>query len=309
MAIQDQDDPPHGGRGHVHRRAARPGRADGRAGRRRRPHRLELDARLLGADDHAVDPRRPRGLHAGRRRGRRGRRRDRDPHQGHRGHLDGDSSGNDQAMEGRFNGDPYCAAVCPGCGVEWPETRLEGIGETAVRCAACGADARRSRSPTATRSRSTGAARRDRRRRRARRSSPATPRAPPRCRTTRSQNPILTFAPHDIVGLVTRMRPFLGQLRHVAVDDDPRLPQRGRLRRLPGRRAAHASRSTRRSCSSTRPTATWTSTPSAPARSSSARSRSRAAASTSATCTRCRATARSPATPPTSRARSRCRSR
>ena len=32
-------------------------------------------------------------------------------------------------------------AVCPGCGAEWPETRLEGIGETAVRCAACGADA------------------------------------------------------------------------------------------------------------------------------------------------------------------------
>ena len=44
-------------------------------------------------------------------------------------------------MEGRFNGDPYCAAVCAGCGAEWPETRLEGIGETAVRCVACGADA------------------------------------------------------------------------------------------------------------------------------------------------------------------------
>ena len=51
------------------------------------------------------------------------------------------SSGNDQAMEGRFNGDPYCAAVCPGCGAEWPETRIEGIGETAIRCTACGADA------------------------------------------------------------------------------------------------------------------------------------------------------------------------
>src|SRR4030095_16743558 len=25
------------------------------------------------------------------------------------------SSGNDQPMEGRFNGDPYCAPVCPGC--------------------------------------------------------------------------------------------------------------------------------------------------------------------------------------------------
>src|SRR5215208_219578 len=50
------------------------------------------------------------------------------------------ASGNDQPMEGRFNGDPYCAAVCPGCGTEWPETRLAGIGEEAVRCASCGAD-------------------------------------------------------------------------------------------------------------------------------------------------------------------------
>src|SRR3954454_22944552 len=43
-------------------------------------------------------------------------------------------SGNDQPMEGRFNGDPYCAPVCPRCATEWPETRLEGIGSTAVRC-------------------------------------------------------------------------------------------------------------------------------------------------------------------------------
>src|SRR3954471_6897918 len=33
------------------------------------------------------------------------------------------SSGNDQPMEGRFNGDPYCAPVCPDCGTEWPQTR------------------------------------------------------------------------------------------------------------------------------------------------------------------------------------------
>src|SRR3954466_13366329 len=51
------------------------------------------------------------------------------------------ASGNDQPMEGRFNGDPYCAPVCPGCGTEWPETRVEGIGPEAIRCAACGADA------------------------------------------------------------------------------------------------------------------------------------------------------------------------
>jgi len=51
------------------------------------------------------------------------------------------ASGNDVSPEGSFNGDPYCAPVCPGCGAEWPETRLEGIGQEAVRCASCGADA------------------------------------------------------------------------------------------------------------------------------------------------------------------------
>ncbi|MEA2445213.1 MAG: formamidase, partial [Thermoleophilales bacterium] len=42
------------------------------------------------------------------------------------------ASGNDQPMEGRFNGDPFCAPVCAECGTEWPETRLEGIGPEAV---------------------------------------------------------------------------------------------------------------------------------------------------------------------------------
>src|SRR3954470_14447811 len=51
------------------------------------------------------------------------------------------SSGHDRIIEGRFNGDPYCAKVCPGCGREAEPTVLEGIGEDAVRCAACGAPA------------------------------------------------------------------------------------------------------------------------------------------------------------------------
>src|SRR3954467_6586672 len=121
------------------------------------------------------------------------------------------SSGNDQAMEGRFNGDPYCAAVCPGCGAEWPETHVEGIGPTAIRCNHCGADA----SPfTFTNGYtlafdghlglSVGADRANEIARDA-----AEHAALP---DNSAQNPILTFAPHDIVGLVTRMRPFLGQL-------------------------------------------------------------------------------------------------
>jgi acetamidase/formamidase len=123
------------------------------------------------------------------------------------------ASGNDQAMEGRFNGDPYCAAVCAECGTEWPETRLEGIGEGAVRCAACGADAtpftftngytiafdaRRRVGVTLPREQAEALAR-----------DAARAAALPEHSV---QNPILTFAPHDIVGLATRMRPFLGQL-------------------------------------------------------------------------------------------------
>ena len=50
------------------------------------------------------------------------------------------ASGNDRPMEGRFNGDPYCAPVCPECGDEWPQTRIEGIGPTSRW---------RARSPTA----------------------------------------------------------------------------------------------------------------------------------------------------------------
>lgn len=123
------------------------------------------------------------------------------------------ASGNDQPMEGRFNGDPYCAAICPGCGTEWPETRLEGIGQTAVRCASCGADCApftftngytiafdegRNVGVTLPRARAEELARDATR-------AAALP-------DNSAQNPILTFAPHDIVALATRVRPFLGQI-------------------------------------------------------------------------------------------------
>jgi formamidase len=123
------------------------------------------------------------------------------------------SSGNDQPMEGRFNGDPYCAPVCPGCGTEWPQSRLEGIGPTAVRCVQCGAncapftftngytmafDERRETGLTVSQERAEDFAR-----------DAARVAALP---DGSVQNPILTFAPHDIIGLATRLRPFLGQI-------------------------------------------------------------------------------------------------
>src|SRR4051794_11293004 len=123
------------------------------------------------------------------------------------------ASGNDQPMEGRFNGDPYCAAVCPGCGTEWPQTRLEGTGPEAVRCASCGADCspftftngytlafdeRRSLGVTVDGARAEEFAR----------DAPRVAALP----DNSAQNPILTFKPHDLVGLATRLRPFLGQI-------------------------------------------------------------------------------------------------
>jgi acetamidase/formamidase len=123
------------------------------------------------------------------------------------------ASGNDQPMEGRFNGDPYCAPVCPGCGTEWPETRLEGIGPEAVRCANCGADATPftftngytiAFDPTHSVGVTVGGgAAAD-----IAREAPRMAQLPDNSR----QHSILTFAPHDIVGMATRLRPFLGQL-------------------------------------------------------------------------------------------------
>jgi formamidase len=116
-------------------------------------------------------------------------------------------------MEGRFNGDPYCAPVCPGCGAEWPETRVDGIGPAAIRCVNCGADATpftftngytmafdelHSIGLTVPREAAEGFAMQSKR-------FAALP-------DNSTQNPILIFAPHDIVALATRLRPFMGQL-------------------------------------------------------------------------------------------------
>jgi formamidase len=123
------------------------------------------------------------------------------------------ASGNDVSPEGSFNGDPYCAAVCPGCGTEYPETRLEGIGQESVRCANCGADA----TPFKFTSGYTIAfdhghamgvtVGRESAERIAHEASryAALP-------ENSVQNPILAFAPHDLVGLAARLRPFMGQL-------------------------------------------------------------------------------------------------
>ena len=123
------------------------------------------------------------------------------------------ASGHDTVMDGRFNGDPYCVPVCANCGAEWPETRVDGIGPESIRCAACGADATpftfahgytiafdptHSVGVTVDRGEAVKFA-----------EDAARMAALP---DNSVQHPILLFAPSDMVGVVARMRPFLGQL-------------------------------------------------------------------------------------------------
>jgi acetamidase/formamidase len=132
------------------------------------------------------------------------------------------SSGNDRTIEGRFNGDPYCAKVCPSCGAEDEETVVEGIGEDAVRCANCGAAA----APFAFTNGYTMAFDDARRLGVTVGSEQAEDFAhdaahaaalPPNS----VQNPILLFAPSNLVGVVARMRPFMGQLGTMPAIDLP----------------------------------------------------------------------------------------
>ena len=121
------------------------------------------------------------------------------------------ASGNDQPMEGRFNGDPYCAPLCPGCGAEWPETRVEGIGEYhPLRAVRRGVHAVHLHQRLHDRVRRGARGRRHAARRAEELARDAARAAALPDNST--QNPILTFAPHDLVGLATRMRPFLGQI-------------------------------------------------------------------------------------------------
>ncbi len=123
------------------------------------------------------------------------------------------ASGNDTFMAGRFLGDPYVAGKCPGCGTLYPATHTEGIGQTAVRCDNCGADAapfnftngytvafdaQRSLGVTLNQEAAESIA-----------WQASEYAALP---DNSVQNPILTFAPHDLVGIVARLRPFMGQL-------------------------------------------------------------------------------------------------
>jgi len=123
------------------------------------------------------------------------------------------ASGTDVAMAGRFDGDPFVAPRCPECGTLNPETKLVGTGCGAIQCAHCGAettpftigngytiafDENREVGVTLPEAAAEEIAQDAKR-------YAAMP-------ANSVQNSVLTLAQHDLVGMMARLRPFMGQL-------------------------------------------------------------------------------------------------
>lgn len=125
----------------------------------------------------------------------------------------GTASGNDKVFPDRCLGDPFVAGKCPQCGTLYEETVIKGIGQDAIRCKNCDAPA----APFAFTSGYTIAfddnhtigVTLDQKGAEAAAHSGRTFMQTP---DNSIQNPVVTLAPHDLPGIATRLRPFLGQL-------------------------------------------------------------------------------------------------
>jgi formamidase len=132
------------------------------------------------------------------------------------------ASGTMSFVEGRYTADPFVARHCPNCNTKSPPTKVEGIGAEAVRCAECGAevspfrltngytivfdDARKTAltvSPSVARKLAKNAAK-----------LMALP-------EESCQNPVVSLCPADISGLMTRLRPFIGNIGTTPAIDMP----------------------------------------------------------------------------------------
>jgi len=132
------------------------------------------------------------------------------------------SSGTMSTVEGRFTGDPFVARQCPNCGTKNPPTRVEGVGADAIHCAVCGAEV----SPFRVSNGYTIVFDHEHQmattvelavaEKLARKAAKVMALPKESC-----QNPVLALAPADIPGIVTRMRPFLGNIGTTPAIDMP----------------------------------------------------------------------------------------
>ena len=123
------------------------------------------------------------------------------------------ASGTDEALTERFIGDPFVKVKCPGCGKLYPQTRVIGIGQESICCTTCGTSTAPFKltngytmafDPSGKIGVTVG---RETARRIAQEAKNFM-----RTPDNSIQNPVVSFAPSDIIGVLARMRPFLGQL-------------------------------------------------------------------------------------------------
>ena len=132
------------------------------------------------------------------------------------------SSGVDTAREGSFVGDPYVAKKCPSCREPWPEFEVKGIGEDAVRCKRCGAPASPFKMVNGytmifNHEKGIGLTVDSKNAENIARKAWEWHSLPKNSK----QVPILVFGKADIVGVPSRMIPFLGQLGTIPAIDIP----------------------------------------------------------------------------------------
>lgn len=123
------------------------------------------------------------------------------------------ASGSDEAMEGRFDEDAFVQAKCPNCGTVHPETEIKGIGEHAIRCKVCGAEA----NPFRFREGYTMVFDEERKigvtvGKKAAEEIAENGRYYMQTPQNSVQNPVVTLAGHTIPGVAARTRAFIGQL-------------------------------------------------------------------------------------------------
>lgn len=132
------------------------------------------------------------------------------------------ASGTESAIEGRYTGDPFVAKKCSNCGTENPPTRVEGIGQQAIRCKVCGAEAstfRMTNGYTIVFDHDKGLGVTVDQEEANIIASHASEFA--KLPDKSEQNSILLFAAADIPGVIARLRPFIGNLGTVPAIDMP----------------------------------------------------------------------------------------
>ena len=123
------------------------------------------------------------------------------------------SSGTEKVISDRCIGDPYVAGKCQKCGTIYPKTRVKGVGQGAIRCAKCGEEAapfelENGYTMVFDESRRIGITVNEE----AAEKIGLNGREYMQTPGNSVQNPCVTMAPSDLKGIVTRMRPFIGQL-------------------------------------------------------------------------------------------------